>query len=192
MKISRYAILAAAPLFAAAALFAVAPANAAVIGADFRTETDLPSLGSGPLIYENLGASVGAGYELDNAHFSENPSGWKGGVVWLNYDPTTNILTLDSQDTRDFFIFDVWISGISFDSIGEHITGITTLSNELIRPLREPTLSFTDDSLHISYDSASSFFFTESTATFQITTIPEPTSLALLSLGGVALLRRRK
>ena len=133
-------------------LFTSFALSAAPVSGDFRTESDLPDYSTaGPLVYENLGQTIGAGYELDSSHFQENPSGWQGGVVWMDYDTSTNILTLDSQDDLDFQTFDAWITNISFGLVGEIISGISLLSDNLTDPSFAPTLSFTDDSLHVSY-----------------------------------------
>ncbi|MCP4645153.1 MAG: hypothetical protein GY851_32225, partial [bacterium] len=168
---------------------------------DFRTESDLPDYSTaGPLVYENLGAAIDGGVELDDSHFVENPSSWGGGVVHMDLDPTTNILTLDSQDTWDFQTFDAWISNVTFDA-SEVITGISMLSNNLTDAGVVPTLAYTDDSVHISYDYMPSVFdFTGQTATFQITTaaglptVPAPSAILLGSLGAslVGWMKRRK
>jgi hypothetical protein len=179
-----------------------ATVQAAMTTGDFRTESDLPYVGhtQGPLVYEALGATIGGGVELDSSHYVENPSSWGGGVVHMDLDPTTNILTLDSQDTWDFQTFDAWITNIAFGA-GEAITGITMLTNDLTTPVVAPTLAFTDNSVHIGYDiGAGSFFdFTEGTATFQISTsaipaVPAPSAVLLGSLGAglVGWMKRRK
>jgi len=172
-------------------------AHATMTTGDFRTESDLPGHGSGPLVYENLGATIGPGAELDSSHYVENPSGWGGGVVHMDLNPTTNILTLDSQDTMDFFTFDAWITNVTFDA-SETITGITMLSNNLTNIGVVPTLAYTDDSIHINYDGGY-FFFTGDTATFQIATssvptVPAPSALLLSSLGAglVGWIKRRR
>jgi hypothetical protein len=169
-------------------LFVAQAANATLVSGDFRTESDLPDLSVGPLVYQSLEQIIGAGYELDSGDYLQNPSNWVGGVVWMDYNPTTNILTLASQDTGDFQAFDAWITNISFDLAGEYISDISLLSNGLTDPSFAPSLSFTNDSLHVGYDYIPDFFlFTGGIATFQIETqtsaIPEPGSLALLSLG---------
>jgi len=182
-------------------------AQAAMTTGNFRTESDLPH-GSAryPLVYEALGAPIGPDVELNDSHFVENPSGWGGGVVHMDLDPTTNILTLDSQDPWNFQTFDAWITGVTFNA-GETITGISMLSNDLTRPTITPTLAFTDDSIHISYDILSvpgatewdSFNFTQGTAQFQIATSGAPTvpvpSAVLLGTFGAGLvnwMRRRR
>ncbi len=174
--------------------------SAGPLSGDFRTESDLPDYSaSGPLVYESLGQSIGAGYELDSSHFVGNPSGWGGGVVWMDYDDTTDILTLDSQDTWDFQTFDAYITNIVFGGPGEFISGISLLNDDLTAPMLVPALSFTADSLHISYNWPSVFNFTGGLATFQIelssdpVAVSEPASLALMGLGllGFGLSRRR-
>lgn len=178
-------------------------AKATLISADFRTEANLPDLRNGlPLVHESLGQFVGAGTELNNTHFVQNPDNWGGGVVWMDYDTDTNILTLDSQDTWDFKTFDAWISNIVFSQPGQSIMGISLLSDNLTDEGVVPDLSFTADSLHISYDSMPDIFnFTGGSATFQlelgetdVVAVPEPLPLTLLGLGlvGLALTRRKQ
>jgi hypothetical protein len=174
-------------------------ANAAVTFGDFRTESHLPNHSDGgPLVYESLGVAIGDGEELDDSDFVENPSGW-GGVVHMDLDPATGILTLDSQDTWDFQTFDAWITNIQFDA-GESIVGISMLTNDLTDVGVVPTLSFTADSVHISYDYVPDVFhFTGDNATFQIMTsampaVPAPGAILLGTIGTglVGWMRKRK
>lgn len=179
-------------------------ANATIITADFRTESDLPYCcnDAGPLVYENIGAILNAGYELDDDNFVSNDSSWSGGVVYVDLDKSTNIVTLDSQDVLDFEIFDLWVSNIVFDA-GEIITGVSLISGNITDLGITALLSFTDNSIHISYDVGdgnSTFNFNELTATFQITTstsdiaVPAPASFLLLTLGiaFITISRRKK
>ena len=101
-------------------------ANATIITADFRTETGLPYCCdvAGPLVHVSLGASVDIGDELTEANLLSNLSGWSGGLVYIDLDPTTNVVTLSSQDGFDFEIFSALISNIVFDA-GEVITGLS-------------------------------------------------------------------
>ncbi len=171
-------------------------ANAAIFTGDFRTESDVPPISSsGPLVYENLGAYVGVGKELDDSHFVENPSNWLGGVVHMDLDSMTNILTLTSQDNYNFLTFVASITNMNFDS-AESITGISLIGGEITSPDFIPVVSYTSNSVLINYDQRY-FDFTGGTATFQITTSPVPLPAAawlfgsaLLGLAGIA--RRKK
>ncbi len=196
MKFGKLTLLVGALLGAAVSL------RAQLITADFRTESDLPNVTwkvPYPLVYENLGVSVGPGFELTGANFVSNPSDWFGGVVHLDWDPTSNLLTLVSQDTLDFQTFLAKIDNIS----GATIVGFSLVSNNLTQDGIVPSLSFTGTSLSILYDSRSSeqgyFNFSGNTATFQIVTsagsaVPEPSTYGLLGAGvlvGLAFWRRR-
>lgn len=174
-----------------------AASNAAIVTGDFVNESDLPycCARSGPKVLTSLGQSVGAGLELSGSSTLSNPSGWGGGIVYVDLNPTNNILTLLSQDTWDFETFLAKISNITFDT-AEVITGITMLTNGLTDPSVLPVATFTDNSIMISYDNGDIFDFTGGTATFQITTgqsVPEPESIALfgLALAGLGLTRRK-
>lgn len=179
--------------------------EAAILSGDFRTESDLPYYGGvGPLVYENIGAPVGAGAELTGANFVEDPSNWGGGVVHMDLDPLTNILTLYNQDTWDLETFDAWITNIVFDA-GERITGLSWISGDIAEvwdlfgptlPLGPAILGFSDNSIHIRYDVGAGNpvfdFIPGGQAQFQITTdvsaVPVPAAVWLFASGLMGLL----
>lgn len=162
---------------------------AGLISADFRADSHLPDYSSqGAKTYQSLAQTIGAGTELNSGNLVANPAGWGGGVVWMDFDPLNSVLTLTSQDTWDFQTFDAWMSNIAFSQPGEFITGFSLLSNNLVTNGVQPLLSYTANSLHISYSSEPTFNFTGGQATFlvqtgfQPTAVPEPASLAIFGL----------
>ena len=162
--------------------------HAGLIIADFRTESDIPELRSqGAKTYQSLAQVIGVGPELDSDDLVANPSSWEGFVL-MDFDPLNGVLTLNSQDTWDFQIFDAWMNNISFSQPGEFIIGFSLLSNNMVTNGIEPVLSYTANSLHISYSTASIFEFTGGQATFLVKTslqpaaVPEPASLAIFGL----------
>jgi len=182
-----------------ACLFAGA-SNATIITADFKTEADLPYCCSsaGALVYEGLNTSVGVGFELTEVNFISNFSDWDGGLVYIDLDPSTNIVTLSAQDDWDFEIFNALISNIVFDA-GEVITGLSWISGNLTDIGISELLSFTANSISISYDvgDGNDFFeFNQTQARFQIETaaiaVPTPSTVLLLGLGLIGLALRRR
>ena len=177
--------------------------QAALIRADFRTESNLPDYRNGlPLIYQSLDKQIGVGAELDSDDFLQNPDGWSGGRVWMDFDPISSILTLSSRDDWDFQTFDAWMSNIVFAQAGETIANIVLLTNNLTQEGVVPVISLTDNSVHIAYSASPDvFLFSGGSATFKIETmqsqgsatqnIPEPTSVFLM-LAGIFLLAKRR
>ncbi len=190
-------------LFVASCSVMLMSADAALVFADFRAESNLPDHGTGqPKIYESLNQSLGSGYELDGSDFVSNVDGWGGGDVWIDLSQitsTTYLLQLDSQDTWDFQTFQASITNIYFDIPGEQIIGVTLLTNGLTVPQIAPSISFTGNSILVSYSSVPDIFnFTGGSATFEIEVassaiIPEPSStIGLAGLLGSALLFRSR
>lgn len=170
-------------------------AQATLLTADFRNESDFFT-SSGPLVYQSLARSVGAGDEISGTSLLQNPSFFTGGVVYVDFNPTSMLLTLKSRDTGDFDTFDAYVSGASFSGVGEQFSGLSLVSGKLTTT-GAPTLSFTGDSLHIQYSVNDGFNFSGGTAVFQVATtvnalppVPEPETWAML-LGGMGLLTAR-
>jgi hypothetical protein len=185
-------------LAGAALLLCAFSAHAGIVRADFRTEAGLPTAetNEGPLVHQRLGASVGAGYELDGSDFLANPSGWEGGEVWVDLDPLTNILRLIAKDTFDFQTFRFSMSNIA----GTGIVGIAALGDTLTDTGAVPFVDFSSDALAIVYEVTPGAFHFKGSASFQLLTsdpaspVPEPAALALFGLGAgmLGLGRRRK
>jgi hypothetical protein len=181
-------------------------ANATIISADFTASTDnqfcCQSQQQGALVLQALGQAVGAGVELGAGAAMSNPSGWLGGVVWIDLDPVARTLTLLSQDDFDFDTFSASISNIHFSG-NEVITGLSRISDDLTADLMDssalmPTFSFSGNSLQIDYLAPGGFYFTRGSAVFQFTTeastaaVPEPATAGLFALGLLGLLGMRR
>ena len=197
--------------FALAASAALSAQAVTIVEADFRTEADLPFCCArvGARVTSVLDAAVGAGVELQNQGLS-NPSNWLGGSVWMDLDPTSNILTLTARDSLDYQTFTASLSNLLFDTPGAFINGFTLLSNGLTTLSTAPTLSFSAAGAQVNYSTTGIFNFVQGgTARFQLNVatlegmadfpavapIPEPSTYALM-IGGLALVavaaRRRR
>lgn len=173
-------------------------ANANIVSADIKSAADLPYCcqRSGPLTAQYSG-TIGSGFEINGTTAFSNPSNWQGGRVFVDLNPATGLLTLDSQDTLDFQTFVLNIDSLKFDA-GQYLRGISFVSGALTTNTAA-TLSFTDNSLRIAYDTTNVFNFTGNNALFQLdigqrSEVPEPGNIALfgLALAGLATARRRK
>ncbi|MDO6711966.1 hypothetical protein Q4567_14625 [Aliiglaciecola sp. 2_MG-2023] len=97
------------------ALLFAGVANATIISGDFRTESDLPycCFDAGPLVYEDLNASVGAGNELDSTDLLSNDSDWFGGSVFIDLDRQQTSL-LSVHKITSILKFSLLLLAISF------------------------------------------------------------------------------
>ncbi len=189
-----------------ATMLAATSASAAIISADFQETLDLPDVSSGPRIFVNLGAALSGGPELGIGNETQNPSGWAG---FLDVDLTSGGLITLSRDliegAGDYDFALVTISNMLLGA-GETITGITTLSENLMDPTYSfsgsPLISVGGNSVSFLWDfsgagDAADFRFNDGgVSTYQLTiaAVPLPATLPLLAfgLGGLAWVRRRK
>ena len=161
-------------------------ASAAIKSATFRTESNLPAVRTGaPLVLSKASPLVAGADELTGAHVISNPDGWGGGIVHMDLDKTTNILTLKAQDYWDFQTFHASVGFIRFTNATESICGIKYLGGTITSPAIAPSATFADNGVSISYAAAdiqSSGYFVfvpGATAQFQIETcVPNATETA--------------
>ncbi len=183
-------------LIAASLLASSFSASAAAVSADFITEGDLPycCVRSGPVIYQTLGAPIGSGVEHAPSQPTSNPSNWLGGLVYVDYKPETNAITLTAQDDLDFETYGIKINNLVFNA-GEVVSGVSLVSNNLTDPTIVPTFSFTSNSVFISFNTGSAIggfeFVIGQTAVFKVTVsqgnVPVPGAALLVALGLVAM-----
>jgi hypothetical protein len=182
-------------------------ADATIISADFTAKSDAPYCDTctwrqGPLVAQALGQTVNGGIELGANATITNPSGWLGGIVYIDLDPVAKTLTLLAQDEFDFQTFSATIGNIQFSG-SETITGLQLISDNLTAEIATlPTLSFTGNSLQIDYSQPDWFYFNGpgGKAVFQLTTevtqpgaaVPEPATAGLFGLGLAGLLAMRR
>lgn len=189
-----------AAVVAAAAL--AQPARAAVIVADFREDL----IFFGPIrTLERLDVNVQVvpSPQLTAADQTSNPSNLNGALN-VGLDPTTNVLSL-TGDSNGGFIYSqivVTISGLTFDTAGQGVTGFApiTTGNALGDMGAGPavvTTAFTADSVTVTYTSPLFNSIVPGTDTFQLTlggaaAVPEPASLALVVVGLPAVAAARR
>ena len=140
--------------------------------------------------WERLNAAITTEVELTNDYLISSDSYFRQHAqANVDVSPLDYILTIDPVTMGGIHRFEVWIDNIAFDNM-EHITGISMISSGMIPAV--PVLEFTDNSLHITYASDNYFNFDlEKSDTFQITTVPEPATIMLLGMGGLAITRYR-
>jgi hypothetical protein len=141
----------------------VAPTSAfalAVVQGDFSTAADLPFCcdRAGARTTSVIGAAIGGGVELQNQGLT-NPSGWQGGQVWMDLNPTTSVLTLTAKDALDFQTFSARLANLQFDTAGAFVRSVSMLSNGLVTGGLVPQLAFTSNSVSVDYSTVSAFNF---------------------------------
>lgn len=202
-------------LGAALSLSLCGTADAVMIQADIRAE-----LGFDPAdarVFESLGASIGAGTELDLSHETANPAGWVGGVL-VDIDPAALTVAvtgadpffnfpLDGLNTADFEFVNVFITNIVFDG-PETVSGLSVLMNNLVVDAWGYGFTFeaefTANSISLRWFNTGAEIYVhdgQSTVVSFATTrttpdpvpVPVPPALSLFAAGlvGIGLLRRR-
>ena len=165
-------------------------ANATLIEADFYTQAHYPDLDfiDAPVVHQAQNRRISAdGFELTGGDRVANGTELRGGEVWLDYDPVSDVLTLDSKDRLDFQTLIVDIQNMQFSG-GQSVQSFKALGNDLFEEVFSPELTFTANSLRIAFDARPSYFkFSGGTAQFQVgmasVPVPEPGTLGLMALG---------
>jgi hypothetical protein len=201
---------------AAATFGFAAPAAAKIVSADFSVSLDLPDLvnppSMGPRQFEALGATLGAGDELDVTNEIANPSNFRGGV---NIDMTdTGLISITGFQENpgpfaDYDLATFTISNIVFDN-NDTVNGFFSYTEGLLDTNWRvgevaPEITFGTDSITIVFDttgsgSVSDFQFAQDgVSTLQlnlgeVTVVPLPAGLPLLlvGLGAMGVLRSRR
>lgn len=182
-----------------------APAQSAIVSADFKELLDLPNFGSsGPRVLQSLNKAVGAGAELTEADEIANPSNWEDSLL-VDLDPVGNTVTLTRSSQDVYQTISITITNIQFSAL-EQIVDFSLVSDTLFSANSDPytiTTAFTADSLtvDISVDDPQSFDTVEfgpGSILFNIALrsgdgldVPEPMTLALLASAALGLVTAR-
>lgn len=138
-----------------AGLLFAGTAAAAPITADFHGSFDLPEIGVGPRVIENLGEAVDGAPDADLSHEISNPSSWDGALS-IDLDASGLITLTGIEEENVFDLVEITISNIVFDA-AQAITGIVELTNNAVRhdetlTAVTPTFSFGDTWIKIVFD----------------------------------------
>lgn len=180
-----------------AAVLLASSVQAAPITGDFREELSLPfCCGAGTKVLQRLGEAVAGAPDLTIADQIANPRGFSGHAD-MDLD-ATGLLTLTGHEPSGFADYQLavfTINNLVFNA-GESIIGVDVIDGTGIFDtgvLPTPAVSFTGDSVSITYKVGDTGGFTEfnfgegQTALFQLrfarADVPEPSALALLGLG---------
>ncbi|TDM08085.1 MAG: hypothetical protein C4K60_00775 [Ideonella sp. MAG2] len=127
-------------------------ATAAIKSGKFRTESNLPAVRTGtPLVLSATAQLNAAADELTGANLLSNPDAWGGGIVHMDLDKATNILTLKAQDSWDFQTFHAQVLSMKFTEANESVCGISYLDGAITTPDIAPTVTFADTGVAVSY-----------------------------------------
>ena len=190
-------------------------AYATLIGddVDITVMLDLPTLqGEGARVLEDLDVVVDNSVELTLADQIANPGNYKGAVD-VDIDGAANQIIISVSETfasglAAFETIDIWVEDLDWIGNPGSIVGTNVISDNLIfNTASDPyamSISFTADSVHISWESLAAFnsFFIQSQGQaviglevqHDVPDGPESSSIALMGFGfaGMALRRRFK
>jgi len=164
-------------------------ALASLVGSNVHLNLNYDLDGAGPGGTQFSGnAVVGAGLEFNVPICSDCIGGGGSGEGTLQFDLAAFTITFSqvSSPFPDILLFDALLTNLDFGP-GAQIVGVTAAEQNAF------TIGFTGNSLHIqnlqNFNPPSNF---TNVYTLQVETVPEPSTLAVVGLGLVALAAARR